>query len=114
MPMKSRLFAAALVALAVAPSLAAAARDDTARDNTAPADNPSACYLAVTPAQAQAQAGAKPRIERGPATPDSASAWYAVDRREGGCRKLVKMGNPTVSLPEPPREHGVVMGMQAR
>jgi hypothetical protein len=108
MLIRSHLSAAALAALAVAPAFAAPAKDDPAP--AAAPENPAACYVAVTPAANER----KPRIERGPASPDSAAAWYAVDRREGGCRKLVKMGNPAVSLPEPPREEGVVMEMRAR
>jgi hypothetical protein len=106
MPIRSHLSAAAaLAALAASPALAAPAKDDPA-----PTDNPAACYIAVTPATGER----KPQIERGPASPDSAAAWYAVDRRESGCRKLVKMGTPAVSLPEPPREAGVVMATPGR
>jgi hypothetical protein len=105
MPIRPHLTAAALAMLAAAPALAAPAKEDAA-----PTDNQAACSLPVTPVTGER----KPQIERGPATPDSAAGWYAVDRREGGCRRLVKMGNPSVSLPEPPREAGVVMGAPGR
>jgi hypothetical protein len=105
MPIRPHLTVAAFAILAATHALAAPAKEDAA-----PTDNPAACYVAVTPGTGER----KPQIERGPATADSAAAWYAVDRREGGCRRLVKMGYPSVSLPEPPREAGVVMGAQGR
>jgi hypothetical protein len=105
MPIRPHLTAATFAMFAAAHALAAPAKEDAA-----PTDNPAACSLPVTPATGER----KPQIERGPASPDSAAAWYAVDRREGGCRKLVKMGNPAVSLPEPPREAGVVMATPGR
>jgi hypothetical protein len=47
----------------------------------------------------------KPLLDRRPALPDTATAWYAVDRRDNGCPVLVKMGNPgDVPPPERPRK----------
>ena len=105
MPIRPHLTAATFAMFAAAHALAAPAKEDAA-----PTDNPAACSAALTPASGER----KPQIERGPATPDSAAGWYAVDRLESGCRRLVKMGNPSVSLPEPPREAGVVMGAPGR
>jgi hypothetical protein len=43
----------------------------------------------------------KPLLDRRPARPESATAWYAVDRRDNGCPVLVKMGNPREVVPVP-------------